>query len=82
MPGYKASEKLNNEIKGKTALNEEVPAHGWQQKVKHVIKRTKILGRTIKCILYIEKSQGHSFINFRNFRIIWRLFCKIVTSSA
>ena len=34
MPGYQASEKNY----GKTALNEEVPVHEWQQKGKHVMK--------------------------------------------
>ena len=31
-PGYYASKKNY----GKTVLNEEVPVHEWQQKVKHV----------------------------------------------
>ena len=33
-PGYYALEKNY----GKTVLNEEVPVHEWQQKVKHVMK--------------------------------------------
>ena len=31
-------QKLNNENYGKTVLNEEIPVHKWQRKVKHVIK--------------------------------------------
>ena len=41
--------------------------------------RTKFFGKTFKCILYIGKSQGNSFIYFRNWRIVWCLFCIIVT---
>ena len=37
MGGYLASEKLNNENYEKTALNEDIPVHEWQPKVKHVI---------------------------------------------
>ena len=38
MADYWALDKLNNENYGKTALNEQIPVHEWQQKVKHVIK--------------------------------------------
>ena len=38
MPGYEASEEKTMENRGKLALNEEIPVHEWQRKVKHVMK--------------------------------------------
>ena len=60
MPRYEVSDKHNNGKYGKIALNEEIRVREWQQKVK----RVKILGKTLTCILYVAKSQGSNFIKF------------------
>ena len=53
----------------KNALNEEIPVHEWQQKVKHVRKGLKFSVRRYRLFYMLEKAKGTTLSSFRNFSL-------------
>ena len=58
-----ASDKHINKNYGKIALNEEYMSTNGSQR-SNVSWRSKMLSKTLMCILYVGKSQGSNFIKF------------------